>query len=105
MKMGIRIAIELNTEGADLTDLILTRAVLRQIDQGFQEEEIETPEIITDKLSEISAEITNRNRADLMKRLRLAKQRRESFSSREEKAKKLDEDIAKLEGKLGVGGK
>ena len=99
--MGLRIMVNLEVDGAEVEDLYLARGVLKMVDQGFQDDGIETPEHIVDKLNAINAEITNRNRAELQRRLKAAKARREGFRTREEKASKLDEEITDLEKKLG----
>lgn len=98
--MGLRIMVELDTDSADVTDLYLTRAVLKMIDGEYQADSMETPETIVDKLNAVNAEITNRNRAELQRRLKAARARREGFRTREERATKLDEEISDLEKKL-----
>jgi len=98
--MALRIVIDIDTEAADINDLYLARGVLRMIDQGYQEEQIESPEYIVDKLNLISTEIRSRNKAELQKRLKLAKNRMETLQTRDERKSKLEAEIAKLEEKL-----
>ena len=98
--MALRIVIDIDTEAADINDLYLARGVLRMIDQGYQEEQIESPEYIVDKLNLISTEIRSRNKAELQKRLKLAKNRMETLQTRDERKSKLETEIAKLEEKL-----
>jgi hypothetical protein len=99
--MGIRIVVEMNVETASVEDLYLARGILRMIDSGFTEDGIEPPEAIIDQLSNVNSEITNRNRAELNRRLKAAKARRSTLLTREEKSKMLDDEIAQLEQKLG----
>jgi ABC-type phosphate transport system auxiliary subunit len=101
--MGTRITININVDvdTADMDELILNQAMLRLVNQGYEEAGIETPEYILDRLAAISREITERNRAELQKRLRTLKLKREGLKTREEKAKDMEAEIAELESKLG----
>lgn len=96
----LRIVIDLDHETADLENLYLAKAVLKLIDQGYQEDGVETPEAIMDKMTAITGEITNRNRAELQKKLKMAKARRSSLATPDEKRTRLDVEIAKLESQL-----
>jgi hypothetical protein len=96
----LRIVIDLDQETADLENLYLAKSVLKLIDQGYQEDGVETPESIMDKLSAVSGEIVNRNRAELQKKLKMAKARRSSLATPDEKRSRLDVEIAKLEAQL-----
>ena len=87
-------------EAGSIEDLILCKAGLQDLDKGYQEVGVETPDWIIDGINTVSKEITDRNRAELGKRLKTAKARREALSSIDEKRKKLDDEIAALEGKL-----
>ncbi len=98
--MALRIVIDLDVEGADIVELYLTRGVLKMIDQEYQADGIDTPENIVDKLSSVTHEIMNRNKADIQRRLRLAKSRLDSLATRDERKSKLAEEIAKLETQL-----
>ncbi len=96
----LRIVIDLDHENAELENLYLAKAVLKSIDQGYQEDGIETPEHIMDKMTAITGEITNRNRAEIQKKLKMAKARRSSLATPDEKRIRLDAEIASLESKL-----
>ena len=99
--MSIKIVLDLNTDGASLEELYLSKAILGMIDQGFQSDQIETPEWIADKMTAINAEITSRYRADLERRLKLAEARAASYASREEKRDKALAAVAELKKRLG----
>lgn len=83
-----------------IEDLILAKGNLTVLDAGFQELGIETPEWVTDKLNLVSAEIINRNRAELQRRLKAAKARRAALATVDEKRNALDAEIAALEQKF-----
>lgn len=83
-----------------IEDLILAKDGLSVLDAGFQELQIETPEWITDKLTLVSSEIINRNRAELQRRLKAAKARRAGLATVDEKRAALDAEIAALEQSL-----
>lgn len=87
-------------DGVSIEDLVLAKADLKTLDAGYQELGIDTPEWITDKLAVVSSEIINRNRAELMRRLKAAKARRVGLASVEEKRKGLDDEIEALEKQL-----
>jgi len=87
-------------EDISIEDLILAKNDLKVLDTGFQEIGVESPEWVTDKLSLVSDEIVNRNRAELQKRLRAAKARRAALATPDEKRGALEREIEALEQKL-----
>lgn len=90
-------------EGATLEDLFVARAQLKTIDDGYQEFRADTPEWVPEYAAEIHGEIVRRVRADLTRKLKMAKARRGSLATNEEKRRGLDADIAALEAQLGPG--
>lgn len=84
-----------------MEDLILAKSALRSLDNGVQEAGIETPEWVTDKMALVTAEITNRNRVELQKRLKAVKARRSALATMDEKRSRLESEISDLEKKLG----
>ncbi len=98
--MALRIVVDMETDGATMEDLYLAKGALKMIDQGYQDDQIETPEWVVDNLTAIGAEITNRNRAELQRRLKAAKARRSAIATPDEKRTRLDQEIEALEGKL-----
>ncbi len=96
----IKINVEIDVDGATIEDLYLAKGVLNMIDKGFQDDQIETPEWIMDKVTAINSEINSRNKAELQKKLKNAKARRAALATPDEKRSKLDEEIAILEAKV-----
>ncbi len=88
-------------EVPNVEELILAKAQLKTMDDGYQDLKLETPEWILDKLAETSREINNRVQGELQRRLRNAKARRSALRTADEKRKDLDDEIAALESKLG----
>uniref|UniRef100_A0A6M3Y5V9 Uncharacterized protein n=2 Tax=viral metagenome TaxID=1070528 RepID=A0A6M3Y5V9_9ZZZZ len=84
-----------------MEDLILAKAGLGTIANSCQEEGMDTPEWVVDKLTLVSAEITNRNRADLQKRLRMLRAQEMADATPSERRRKRAQEIAELEKKLG----
>lgn len=87
-------------EIGSVEELFLAQAQLRTIDSGYQDLSLDTPEWIIDKLGEIDREINLRVKSDLAHRLKIAKARRASLRTADEKRKDLDAEIAALESKL-----
>ena len=83
-----------------MEDLILAKAALSVIANGCQEEGMEIPEWVVDKLTMVSSEITNRNRADLQKRLRMLKAQAMADLTPGDRRRKREQAIAELEKKL-----
>lgn len=98
--MVLRIDLEINVDGASLDELILMKAILKMVDQGYAEEGVETPERVLDKLNTVSTEITVRNKAELQRQLKEAKIRRGALATLSEQRSALDQKIANLEKKL-----
>jgi len=99
--MKLRIDLKITpVEDLDIETLLLSKAQLKTIDDGYQELKIETPEWVLDRISEVSMEINQRVRGELQKRLRNAKSRRSALRSADEKRKDLDVEITELEGKI-----
>jgi len=98
--MNARQLKNLLTDGIDLEDLILARADLKALDEGYKETGLDTPEWVMDKLGLVSTEIVNRNRAELARALKNAKARRAALATMDEKRKALDDLITSLDQKL-----
>ncbi len=81
-------------------ELFLIQAQLKTIDSGYQEMKLETPEWVTDKLSETAHEIMTRVKGELLRRLKAAKARRSALQTPDEKRKNLDAEIEALEAQL-----
>lgn len=88
-------------EVGTVEELILAKAQLVTVDQGYQEMHLETPEWIIDKLNEVDSEIKSRVKSELIKRLRTAKARRAALKTADEKRRDLDAEIAELEKQVG----
>ncbi len=82
-------------------DLFLIKRDLKTMDEGFQELGLETPEWISEKLLNITAEITSRVRAELQRQLRTDKARYAAMAPKEEVRSLLKAKITDLEKKLG----
>ena len=78
-------------------ELILAKAQLKTIDEGYQELQLPTPDWVTDKLMETSQEISMRVKAELQRKLREMKARRSALRTADEKRKDLDTGIEELE--------
>jgi hypothetical protein len=89
------------TDEVQIEDLILAKSALATLDGGYQELGLDTPEWVSDKLTVVSQEIVNRNRAELQRRLKGAEARRAGLATAEEKRGRLDAEIAALKQKLG----
>jgi hypothetical protein len=87
-------------DDVSIEDLILAKSDLASLDAGYQELGIPSPEWVTDKLGIVSAEIVSRNRAELSRRLKVAKARRTALASVNEKRASVDAEIAALEQQL-----
>lgn len=81
-------------------ELFLAQSQLKTVDGGYQEMQLETPEWVVDKLSEVTHEITMRVKGELQRRLRAAKARRAALRTPDEKRGQLDSEIAALESQL-----
>jgi hypothetical protein len=87
-------------ENVRLEELMIAKNQLQIVDAGYQELRMETPEWVTDKLTEVGHEITMRVRNELMRQLKAAKARRSNLMTADEKRSTLDTMIADLENKL-----
>jgi len=97
----LTITIDVDVEKiGSIEELILIQSQLRTIDNGFQELKTDTPEWVTDKISEVDHEINTRMRGELMRRLRQAKARRSALRTADEKRGDLDREITELEAKI-----
>jgi hypothetical protein len=83
-----------------IDDLLLAQADLRSLDAGYQQNGVETPEWIIDKLDAVAVEINSRNRAEIQRRLKAAKSRRAAIATVSEQRKKLEDQIKDLESRL-----
>ena len=96
---------ELMAVGIDnvpVEDLMLVLSDLKSIDKEFQEINVQTPEAVIDKIVEMKNEIKNRNRAELLRRLKEAKARESALETQGEKRKKARDEITKIEKALEV---
>jgi hypothetical protein len=98
--MALKIMVDFQTDGATMEDLYLAKGVLKLIDQGYQEDGVETPEWVIDKINAINGETSMRNRAEIQRRLKAAKARRSAMATLDEKRKAADDEIAALEAKI-----
>jgi len=87
-------------DSRSIDDLILAKATLQLIDDGYQDYGFDADEWVIDGISSLSREITNRHRAQLEKRLKVAKVRRQDLATVSEKRKSLDSEITNLEKAL-----
>lgn len=90
----------LDTDESSVEDMMLAKSQLATVDAGYQELGLPTPEWVIDKLSAVTSGITAKVRAELTRRLRAAKARREGLRTSEEKRKGLESEIEMLEDKL-----
>ena len=97
----LSIRINLMVDDASIEELIMNKQALRLLNQGYQEEGIETPERILDKISEIEKAISFRVEDDRRKELRKLKLRYEAEAPKEERRTAMKTQIEALEAKLG----
>lgn len=97
----LTVNIDMNVEEASVNELYLLEGMLKIIGEGYERDGIDTPEIIVDKMGEARREIVNRNRAELQRKLKLARAKRGTMASREERIAAVDAEITKLEQQLG----
>lgn len=95
------VRIDVDVETLEIPELYLQRGFLQSIDKGYQDDGLDTPDYIIDRLNAVNFEITNRNRAELERQLKAAEARLQGLKSREEKATELKDTVAKLKEKLG----
>lgn len=88
-------------EVGSVEELLLAKAQLVIVDQGYQDMHLETPDWVLDKLNEVEAEIKNRVKSELIKRLRTAKARRSALRTADEKRRDLETEISQLEAQIG----
>ena len=81
-------------------ELLLGRAQLKTIDDGYQDLKLDSPEWVVEKLSAVDAEINLRVKGELMRRLKMARARRSALRTADEKRKALDDEIKELESKV-----
>ena len=99
MKLIINLkAIEIDTTAIE--DLMVIKNQLSVIDSEYQNLSLDTPEWVTDKLSEAAREINNRVKTELLIKLKQAKSRRGALKTADEKRNDLDAEIKALESKL-----
>jgi len=99
--MSLRIVVNVDTDTADLEELYLAKEVLKMVMKGFDEDGIEIPTYLASKFSDVIAEIDRKNRSELERQLKNEEAKRNTYMSREEKAKVADARIADLKKKLG----
>jgi len=89
-----------NFEVLDVNELFLEKNKFEVLDQSYQAEGLETPEMVLDALAQITQEIKHRIQGDLERRLRTAKLRRDSLKTAREQRGDLDREIESLEKRL-----
>lgn len=89
-------------DSRNIDDLMLAKATLQTLDRGYQEAEIVPSEWIVDGINALTREITNKNRAELQRQLKVRKARRSDLATAAEKRKSEDVAIADLEAKLNA---
>jgi len=99
MRINIDIQVD-DLESLKVEQLFIARANLAIIDGGYQGLKLPTPEWVTDRMGEVTAEITARVRAELTKRLKVAKARREGLKTVGERRTDADAEISELEAML-----
>ena len=99
MKILINLkAIEITT--TDVEDLMIVKRQLMVIDEEYKCLIVDTPDWVTDKLDEVTKEITGRMQAELKRKLKAATVRRAALKTADEKRKDLDTEIEALTNKL-----
>jgi hypothetical protein len=88
-------------ENATVPELLLSKADLVTIDNGYQDLGIPTPEEIVDKIGEIASEINRKVRDDLKRQLKDAQIRYEAIAPVSEKRQAYKDKIADLKKRLG----
>ena len=94
--------VEINTDVEEISieELILAKAQLKTIDDGYQDMKLDSPDWVIDKLSEVDREITMRVRSELMARLKRVKGQRAALRTADEKRTALDAEASALEEML-----
>jgi hypothetical protein len=87
-------------EVGTVEELFLFQDQLHVIQAGWQGIGLDAPEWIQDKLVQVETEIKLRVKAELQRKLRNAKNRREALRTADEKRNILDAEIAALENRL-----
>jgi len=87
-------------EVGTMEELFLVHEQLRVIQAGWTEIGLDAPEWVRDKLLQVETEIKLRVKAELQRKLRNAKNRREALRTADEKRNILDAEIAALENRL-----
>jgi hypothetical protein len=92
----------LNLDTVALDELIeIVDVHAKPLRAAHETRNIPVPEELLDGINRINREIDLRSRDDLEKMLKEAKARRAALLTADEKRKAADEEIARLEGKLG----
>lgn len=87
-------------DSRNIDDLMLAKATLQTLDRGYQEAGINPAEWVVDGINALTREITNKNRAELQRQLKVKMARRGDLATAREKREVLDIDIKALEEKL-----
>lgn len=87
-------------EDTGVEDLMIAKSQLAIIDAGYTELKLETPEWVTNRLSEVTREILARVRAERERRLRELESRATALKPRSEVRKDVQKEIEALKAQL-----
>lgn len=94
----------LNIDGMDIDEAVALSAFARGMKAEYDTLALETPEWLDTRIREVRREIKSRTQDLLERRLREAKARREALKPATERRQEVDDEIARLEKLVGVGG-
>ncbi|OGC77237.1 hypothetical protein A2619_04450 [candidate division WWE3 bacterium RIFOXYD1_FULL_39_9] len=87
-------------ENLSLEELILGKAQLKVLSDGYEELKVDAPDWVLVQSSAIVSEISRRTKDELLRRLKAAKARQASLLSRREIRQSVDAEVAELEARL-----
>lgn len=87
----------------ELSQLITGQAVLQVVAAQIVENGHDVPDDLAVQLNEIDAALSSKLRADKMRRLQIARQRREALATNAEKRSQVEDEITALEAELSGG--
>ena len=92
-----------DVDSIDLDDAVAALAVAKMITAEYTLLRVPAPAWLTEKLDELQRNVKARHRDYLERALKVAKQKRDAFKTREEKAADVNAEIAHLEAALQGG--
>jgi hypothetical protein len=92
----------LNTETANLDELIALETFAVSLEQGYSKHQVPTPDWLGQALKTLELEIVAKTRAALELRLREARAKQANLRTREERRQQADQEVELLEKALGV---